>query len=150
VGISGTSYGGYFAAWAGTRHSDRFAAAITFAGLSNRISFFGTTDIPYEMADVHWDLGWLDNPGQHWDRSPVAWLQGFRTPILVARGLADERVHPEQSLQLHHFLRLRGQPTGLVLYPREPHGLLERAHRIDFMERVVAWFDRYLKEGEGR
>lgn len=144
VGISGTSYGGYFAAWAGTRHSHRFQAAITFAGLSNWISFFGTTDIPYEMADVHWDLWWFDNPGQHWDRSPVAWLEGADTPILVAQGMADERVHPEQSIQLHQFLELQGIPTGLVLYPRQPHGLTERAHRIDFMQRVVEWFERYL------
>ncbi|MCH8558176.1 MAG: prolyl oligopeptidase family serine peptidase, partial [Balneolia bacterium] len=49
VGMSGTSYGGYFSAWAGTRHSYRFAATITFAGLSNWISFTGTTDIPIEM-----------------------------------------------------------------------------------------------------
>ena len=144
VGISGTSYGGYFAAWAGTRHSDRFAAAITFAGLSNWISFSGTTDIPYEMADVHWDLWWFDNPGQHWDRSPVAWLDHADTPILVAHGLADERVHPEQSIQLHQFLELKDIPTGLVLYPRQPHGLTERAHRIDFMQRVVEWFEQHL------
>lgn len=149
VGISGTSYGGYFAAWAATRHSDRFAAAITFAGLSNWISFTGTTDIPVEMSGVHWDQEWIDNPGQYWDRSPVAWLRGADTPILVAHGLADERVHPEQSLQLHQFLRLEGIPTGLVLYPREPHGLLERAHQIDFMERVLDWFDRHVKGGGG-
>lgn len=144
VGMSGTSYGGYFSAWAATRHSDRFAATVTFAGLSNWISFFGTTDIPYEMADVHWDLWWFDNPGQHWDRSPVAWLEGADTPILVATGLADERVHPEQALQLHQFLRLKDVPTELVLYPRQPHGLTERAHRIDFMERVLDWFDLYM------
>ncbi len=145
VGISGTSYGGYFSAWAGTRHSDRFAAAITFAGLTNWISFTGTTDIPVEMSAVHWDLWWFDNPGQYWDRSPVAWLEEANTPILVAHGLADERVHPEQSLQLHQFLNLRGVPTELVLYPREPHGLLERAHQLDFMGRVLDWFDRFVK-----
>ncbi len=145
VGISGTSYGGYFSAWAGTRHSDRFAAAITFAGLSNWISFTGTTDIPVEMSEVHWNLWWFDNPGQTWDRSPVAWLVGADTPILVAHGLADDRVHPEQSLQLHQFLELKGVPTGLVLYPREPHGLLERPHQIDFMRRMLEWFDRHVK-----
>jgi dipeptidyl aminopeptidase/acylaminoacyl peptidase len=118
VGISGTSYGGYFAAWAATRHSDRFAAGITFAGLSNWISFMGTTDIPHEMSVVHWDLYWFDNPGQNWERSPVAWLNQADTPLLVATGLADERVHPEQALQLHQFLEMKGIPTGLILYPR--------------------------------
>jgi dipeptidyl aminopeptidase/acylaminoacyl peptidase len=145
VGISGTSYGGYFAAWAGTRYSDRFAAAITFAGLSNWISFMGTTDIPHEMSITHWDLWWFENQGLTWDRSPVAHLQGARTPILVAHGLADDRVHPEQSIQLYQFLKLNDIPTGLVMYPRQPHGLVERAHQLDFMERVIDWFNRYLK-----
>jgi len=145
VGISGTSYGGYFSAWAGTRYSDRFAAAITFAGLSNWISFMGTTDIPHEMSITHWDLWWFENQGLTWDRSPVAHLRNARTPILVAHGLADDRVHPEQSMQLYQFLKLNDIPTGLVMYPRQPHGLVERAHRLDFMERVIDWFDRYVK-----
>lgn len=145
VGISGTSYGGYFAAWAATRHTDRFAAGITFAGLSNWISFMGTTDIPHEMSVVHWDLYWFDNPGQNWERSPVAWLMNADTPLLVATGLADERVHPEQALQMHQFLEMKGIPTGLILYPRQPHGLTERAHQLDFMERVNDWFGEYLK-----
>lgn len=144
VGISGTSYGGYFSAWAATRHSDRFAAGITFAGLSNWISFMGTTDIPHEMSITHWDLWWFDNPGLVWDRSPVAWMNQANTPLLVVHGLADDRVHPEQSIQLYQFLQLRGIPSGLVLYPRQPHGLVERAHRLDFMERVVDWFNRYV------
>ncbi len=144
VGISGTSYGGYFAAWATTRYADRFAAGVTFAGLSNWISFMGTTDIPHEMAVVHWDLYWFDNPGQHWERSPVAWLNTPNSPLLVATGLADERVHPEQALQMYQFLEMKGVPTGLILYPREPHGLLERAHQLDFMERIVTWFGEHL------
>jgi dipeptidyl aminopeptidase/acylaminoacyl peptidase len=39
-------------------------------------------------------------------------------------------------------------PTGLVIYPREPHGLLERNHQLDFMRRMTEWFDRYLKVPE--
>jgi dipeptidyl aminopeptidase/acylaminoacyl peptidase len=146
VGISGTSYGGYFAAWAATRYSNRFAAGITFAGLSNWISFMGTTDIPHEMAVVHWDLYWFDNPGQNWERSPVAWLSQAGTPLLVAHGLADDRVHPEQSIQLHQFLEMKGIPTGLVLYPRQPHGLTERAHQLDFMNRIIDWFGEHVKD----
>lgn len=145
VGMSGTSYGGYFSAWAATRYSDRFAATITFAGLSNWISFMGTTDIPHEMSVVHWDLYWFNNPGQNWERSPVAWLNHADTPILVAHGLADDRVHPEQSIQLHQFLEMKEIPTGLVLYPREPHGLTERAHQLDFMQRVIDWFGERVK-----
>ena len=147
VGSSGTSYGGYFSAWAATRHSDRFKAAITFAGISNWSSFTGTTDIPYEMSIVHWDLWWFDNPLLNWERSPVAHVSESSAPTLVGHGLADERVHPEQSMEIHTALKIKGVPTGLVLYPREPHGLLEPAHQLDFMQRMLEWFGRYLLGG---
>ncbi len=145
VGSSGTSYGGYFSAWAGTRHSNRFKAAVTFAGISNWVSFTGTTDIPYEMSLVHWDFWWFDNPGVAWDRSPVAYANENSSPILIAHGAVDQRVHPGQSYELYQALKIQGVPTGLVVYPREPHGLRERAHQLDFMARLLEWFDRYLK-----
>lgn len=145
VGISGTSYGGYFSAWGATRYSERFKAAITFAGISNWISFTGTTDIPYEMSLVHWDTWWFNDPGLAWDRSPLAWINTTRTATLVAHGLADTRVHPEQSIELYTALRIKGVPSGLILYPREPHGLRERAHQLDFMGRVLEWFDAHVK-----
>jgi dipeptidyl aminopeptidase/acylaminoacyl peptidase len=146
VGISGTSYGGYFSAWGATRYSERFRAAITFAGISNWVSFTGTTDIPYEMSIVHWDTWWFNDPGLAWDRSPLAWINTTKTATLVAHGLADTRVHPEQSIELYTALRIKGIPSGLVLYPREPHGLRERAHQLDFMGRVLDWFDTHVKE----
>jgi dipeptidyl aminopeptidase/acylaminoacyl peptidase len=145
VGISGTSYGGFFSAWAGTRHSERFRVAIPFAGISNWMSFTGTTDIPLEMALVHWDLLPWEHPLLMWERSPLAYIDQASTPMIIGHGLADERVHPEQMIQLHQFLRLRGVPTELVLYPREPHGLLERQHQLDYMRRILGAFDRYVR-----
>jgi len=148
VGISGTSYGGYFSAWAGTRHPERFRVAIPFAGISNWMSFMGTTDIPLEMSLVHWDLLPWEHPLLMWERSPLAHVDENSTPMVIGHGLVDERVHPEQMMQLHQFLRLRGVPTELVLYPREPHGLLERQHQLDYMRRILEAFDTWVKPEE--
>ncbi|MGK7311420.1 MAG: prolyl oligopeptidase family serine peptidase [Candidatus Longimicrobiales bacterium M2_2A_002] len=144
VGISGTSYGGYMSAWAATAYSHRFAVAIPFAGLTNWISFTGTTDIPVEMTAVHFDLPIRGNMGLFMDRSPVANLEDAETPTLIGHGLADERVHPEQSIQLYNLMRLHDIEVELVLYPREPHGLLERAHQLDYMGRILEWMEKYL------
>ena len=149
VGISGTSYGGFFSAGAGTRHSERFGLAMPFAGISNWMSFTGTTDIPREMSVVHWDLWPYEHPLLMWERSPLAHLGVARTPMVIGQGMADERVHPEQMMELYQALRLKGVPAELVLYPREPHGLLERQHQLDYMRRILEAFEKYVKPGRG-
>jgi dipeptidyl aminopeptidase/acylaminoacyl peptidase len=147
VGTGGWSYGGYFSAWAATRHSERFKASIVAAGISNWISFAGTTDIPHEMSLVHWNSYWYDQRDLHWERSPAYYLDKASTPTMVVHGMSDVRVHPEQGIQLYTALKLKKVPTKLVLYPRQPHGLRERAHQLDFIKRTVDWFNLYLKRG---
>ncbi len=145
IGTGGWSYGGYFSGWAATRYSERFQAAIFCAGLSNWISFTGTTDIPHEMSVVHWNSWWYDEPELHWERSPIAHIDNAETPTLVIHGANDARVAPGQSYELYTALKHKGIPTQLVLYPREGHGLSEREHQLDYLERVFDWFDTYLK-----
>ena len=41
--------------------------------------------------------------------------------------MKDERVHPEQGMELWQALKIKGVKTEFVLYPREPHGLIERS-----------------------
>ncbi len=144
LGTGGWSYGGYLSAWAATRWSERFRAAVVGAGITNWASFSGTTDIPEEMSAVHWTSWWHEEPELHFERSPLAHLKTAATPTLVLHGEDDERVHPEQGLELYTALRLKGVPVCFVTYPREGHDLAERAHRIDAMERVLDWFGKYL------
>ena len=147
VGTGGWSYGGYFSAWAATRHSERFKASVVAAGISNWISFAGTTDIPHEMSLVHWNSYWHTQRDLHWERSPQYYIEKADTPTLVIHGMSDTRVHPEQGIQLYTALKIKRVPTKLVLYPRQPHGLVERAHQLDYMKRVVEWFNKYLQVG---
>ncbi|MFQ5864323.1 MAG: alpha/beta fold hydrolase [bacterium] len=149
VGIGGWSYGGYFSAWAATKHSQHFRAAVMGAGISNWPSFMGTTDIPYEEAMVHWDLWCYDEPELCWDRSPLAHVNNANTPTLIVHGEKDLRVPVSQGWELYTALKIKGVPTEFVVYPREPHGLRERAHQLDVLQRSLDWFDRYVKAGEG-
>ena len=48
-------------------------------------------------------------------------------------------------LGLHQALRLKGVPSQFLAYPREPHGLLERQHQLDYMNRIREAFDTYVK-----
>jgi len=145
VGIAGWSYGGYLSALAATHHSDRFKAAVMGAGISNWVSFMGTTDITHEMSIVHWNQWWQDDPGMYWRRSPLSKIDDAQTPTLILHGKNDVRVNPGQAMEMYLALKRKGVPTELVFYPRAAHGISERAHRIDMYQRQLDWFDRHVR-----
>ena len=150
VGVTGGSYGGYATGWAATAQSEEFAAGVMFVGISNQISKFGTTDIPYEMYNVH-SRAW---PWEDWqkmlDVSPIAHVQNASTPLLIMHGQDDPRVSPSQSYELYRSMKVRKPdvPVRLVLYPGEGHGNAKAAARYDYNLRMMEWFDTYLKTGD--
>lgn len=146
VATGGFSYGGYLSAWAATKHSERFKAALVGAGISNWISFSGTTDIIHENSLVHWHLWWYDHMDLVWDRSPLAHINNAQTPTLVVHGNKDERVPISQGYELYNALKLKEVPTQMVIYKRQPHGIRERAAKINFINRSLEWFDKYTKD----
>lgn len=144
VGMGGWSYGGYFSGLAATRHSKRFRAAMVAAAITNWMSFTGTSEIEHENSLVHWNLWPYDKPDLVWARSPMAYANKSKTATLIVHGQDDTRVPPEQAKELYRALRHAKVATEVVFYPREGHGLGERAHQIDFMERFVKWFVAHL------
>lgn len=148
VGITGGSYGGYFTGWAVTRHSERFAAGVMRYGVSDQLSKTGTSDIYKELELVHWLTNPYENLELFLERSPVRYVDNARTPLLIAHGTDDARVHPGQSLEMYRALKVRADvPVRLVLYPGEPHGFRRAGSRYDFSLRMLRWFDHFLKEG---
>jgi dipeptidyl aminopeptidase/acylaminoacyl peptidase len=147
VGMGGWSYGGYFSGLAATLHSDRFKAAMIAASITNWISFTGTTEIEHENSLVHWNLWPWDDMTLPWERSPLAHIKKSKTAALIVHGQADTRVPLGQSQELYRGLRHLGVPTQLVVYPREGHGIAENVHGLDFVNRFLDWFDRYVKSG---
>lgn len=145
VGTGGFSYGGYFSAWGATKYSNRFKAAMMGAGISNWISFSGTTEIIHENSLVHWDLWWYDHQDLVWSRSPLAHINNAKTPMLIVHGGADTRVPLSQSEEMYNALKLKKVHTQMIVYKRQPHGILEREAQIDYMNRTLDWFKEYVK-----
>ncbi len=143
MGISGWSYGGYMAEWAITQ-THRFKASMTGAGLSDLASEFGTEN----NADYdHWFFGTpYEHPENFSSHSALTFIKNATTPTLIIQGEEDKTDPIGQSQQLYRALRYYHVPTELVLYPREPHGFREIKHSIDFYTRMLAWFDKYVKQ----
>jgi dipeptidyl aminopeptidase/acylaminoacyl peptidase len=148
VGVTGGSYGGYATAWLATRYSDRVRAGVMFVGISNKISKGMTTDIPIEDIMVHTRFAPYTNWQFSLERSPIYHVEKCRTPLLIAGGTADTRVHPSQSLQFYRALKLIGEtPVRYVRYPGEKHGNRRAAARDDYARRLMRWMDHFVKDG---
>lgn len=152
VGIGGGSYGGYTAAWAATKGSAHFAAAVSFVPFVDIRTKWLTSDIPWEFHFVHYEekpipeqLGYLH------DRSALTWADRCRTPLLLLGGTADPRVHPSQPHMLYRAVKfLTKTPVRYVQYPGEGHGNRTNVNQVDYLWRTLRWFDHYLKKPDRR
>jgi dipeptidyl aminopeptidase/acylaminoacyl peptidase len=114
-------------------------------GISNWYSMTGTSDIFWENSTVHWDAIMYDNYDLYLERSPIRYIKKANTPTLIIHGAVDPRVPIGQSQELYTALKWKGTPVEFVTYPREGHGVSEKAHQLDFMTRVLGWYEKYLK-----
>ena len=89
-----------------------------------------------------------EQPDPFWVRSPVRYLKNARTPTLVVHGEADPRVPVSQGMEFYLGLKAAGVDTDFVRYPRQKHAFHERAFQLDLLERIVAWFEKYLPVDE--
>jgi dipeptidyl aminopeptidase/acylaminoacyl peptidase len=145
VGVTGGSYGGYATAWLSTRHTERFAAGVMFVGISNKMTKALTTEIPIEDWDVHTLYPPWTKFDSSLERSPISHVAQARTPLLIAGGTADSRVHPSQSLQFYRALELIDEtPVRYVRYPGEGHGNRDMAARQDYARRLMRWMDHFV------
>ncbi len=79
------------------------------------------------------------------DRSPVTHAHRCTTPTLVIQGAEDRCTPVGQGEELYRAIAASGAEIELVVYPREGHVPLERAHALDAILRTQAWFDRFLR-----
>ncbi|MFZ3330684.1 MAG: S9 family peptidase [Candidatus Acidiferrales bacterium] len=144
LGITGWSYGGYMTMWAVTQ-TNRFAAAVSGAGLSDWLSYYGENKIdqwmlPFFGASVY------DDPMIYAKSAPITFIKNVKTPTLMVVGDRDGECPPPQSYEFWHALKTLGVPTELVIYPNEGHAFADPAHIRDVIERTAAWFNRYLQK----
>ena len=143
VGITGWSYGGFMTMWAVTQ-IHRFAAAVAGAGLSDWLSYYGENDID-EWMIPYFGKSVYDDPGVYARSAPINFVSNVKTPTLMLVGERDGECPAPQSREFWHALKTLGVETQLVIYPGEGHVFFKPEDQRDAMERLVGWFDKYLK-----
>jgi dipeptidyl aminopeptidase/acylaminoacyl peptidase len=142
LGIMGWSYGGYMTSWVITQTA-RFRAACVGAGVTNLMSFTGTSDIPGFLPDYFGAEFWMDLEPYR-QHSALFNVSGVATPTLIQHGDADERVPLSQGLELYNALKRQGVPVEMAIYPRQGHSMAEPRMRIDVRRRPVDWFLKWI------
>lgn len=142
LGIGGYSHGGYLAAWA-VGQTDRFKAALVGAGVTDWGMLAATGELGAFEEALGGSTGWEGTgPHPHDERSPISYASRIRTPVLIVHGAQDTNVPLSQAEFLHRALRRYDVEHEFVVYPREGHNIVERAHRIDLLRRTRTWFNR--------
>jgi dipeptidyl aminopeptidase/acylaminoacyl peptidase len=150
LGVGGWSYGGILTDYL-IASDTRFKGATSGAGTAFTVAFYGTDQYiiqyDYEIGPP-WDpKAWetyvrISYPFLHADR--------IRTPTLFLGGERDFNVPVQGSQQMYQALRSLGVETQLVIYPNENHGIARPSYVRDRYERYLAWYDKYVKGGNGR
>ncbi len=125
-------------AWA-IGQTDRFKAAMAGASIADWRSFHGRSYLHTWDRGHYGDSDPYDPTSAHTRFSPLTFADRMRTPTLILHGEQDWDVPVEQGYMLHRALKDHGVETQLVVYPREPHGPSEYAHRLDIWTRLRDW-----------
>ncbi|KRY49534.1 Dipeptidyl peptidase family member 6 [Trichinella britovi] len=129
LAISGVSYGGYAALMATVQTPDMFQCAVDSFGPSNLVTLYQSmprewkpTKASYAIrlgatANTEAEMRWLFN------RSPIAYKDRIKTPLLIIQGMDDLVVPVKESDQIVEALAGSGLTLIYAIFLDEAHGL---------------------------
>jgi dipeptidyl aminopeptidase/acylaminoacyl peptidase len=140
IGIYGGSYGGYLTAHALARASDLFAAGVDIHGVHD------------------WNVGIRTfmpayDPGAEIERrnflsSPLAYVAGWRSPVLLVHGDDDRNVAFSQTTGLVQLLRAHDVYHELIVFPDDVHDSLLYKRWIYTFERMDVFLKKFIGGGK--
>jgi dipeptidyl aminopeptidase/acylaminoacyl peptidase len=137
IGVWGGSYGGFLTAHALARASDLFAAGVDIHGVHDwnvAIRTFIPTYTP--SAEIE---------RRNFNASPLAYVGGWRSPVLLVHGDDDRNVSFAETVTLAEELRKRNVTFEQLVLPDEVHGFLRHESWRRVFKASADFFDRHLK-----
>lgn len=145
IGCVSASYGGFMTQYMLTMDNP-FACGISHAGISDHTSYWGEGYWGYSYSEVSAanSYPWT-RKDLYVDRSPLYNADKIKKPLLFTHGTADTNVPIGESIQMYTALKLLGTPTAFIQVEGENHGIMNPEKRTKWINSMVAWFDRWLK-----
>lgn len=150
VAIYGCSYGGYAALVGAAFTPDRFAAAVSYTGMSDLTDLVRSV-VPFARRGVHNSylryIGDPDDPRQESDmlaRSPITRVDDITAPILLIHGAGDVRVAQRHSDRIAEALRSRNAEVEYLLNENEGHWFINPDSNIELYHTLERFLARHL------
>ncbi len=136
IGIYGGSYGGYMTLLALFKAPQVFAAGAALSPV-----------VDWKLYDTHYTERYMGDPAvgdAYWQSSPIAWVDGLQSPLLLVHGMADDNVFFSHSVQLMAALQGASQPFELMTYPGKRHRITGEKERVHLYAMLLDFFQRHL------
>ncbi len=144
IGIWGGSYGGFLTALALARNSDIFKAGVDMHGVHDWSIIMGKW-LDSENFKGYEKLDTDEILKTAWESSPVAYMDKWRSPVLLIQGDDDRNVHFHQTVDLVQRLRSHNIPFVSLILPNEIHEFLRYESWIKAYNATATFFDKKLK-----
>jgi dipeptidyl-peptidase-4 len=134
VAITGTSYGGYSTVYTMEMYPELFPVGVANSAVTDwRL---------YDSIYTEHYMGLLnDNLKGYVESAPVEHAAQVRGKILLIHSMADDNVHPQNTMQLLTALTNAGRDAELRIYPPGRHGAAYNAQSARLIRKVT---DEYL------
>ncbi|GIV60847.1 MAG: hypothetical protein KatS3mg043_1936 [Rhodothermaceae bacterium] len=142
IGLWGGSYGGYLTALGLARASDLFAAGVDLHGVHDW-NVVIRNFVPAYDAATREEVARLA-----FASSPLAFIDTWRSPVLLIHGDDDRNVPFSESVDLAEALRRQGVPFEQLVFPDEVHGFLLHRSWTAAYEAAADFLIRHLKADE--
>lgn len=140
IGVFGWSYGGFMSLRLLSAASDKIAAAVSVAPVTD-----------WALYDTHYTERYVGatpqgNPQAYKDSGVFAHIDGLKSPLLLVHGMADDNVLFSNTTRLIDELVNRNVQFDLMTYPGAKHGISSRPGQRHVYGTIEAFFRKHLKE----
>ncbi|MDX1438906.1 MAG: prolyl oligopeptidase family serine peptidase [Rubricoccaceae bacterium] len=139
VGIYGGSYGGFITLMALFTEAEHFGAGAALRSVTDWAHYNHTYTSNILNTPV-------EDPVAYERSSPIEFAEGLEDPLLMAHGLIDDNVQPQDIFRLtQRLIELRKENWELAMYPVEPHGFNEPTSWADEYRRILKLFEDNIR-----
>lgn len=154
LGLIGDSFGGFETNFIITQ-TNLFATAVSGVAPSDLMWDYYSYNYNFRNS-LHWRYennsqlmmrGSFKEQGEKFLRnSPLRYAHQIKTPLLAWTGLEDFNVHWEHTRHFYTALKRYEIPHIALFYKEEGHAIMKKSNQYDLTQRVLNWFDYYLKD----